>query len=600
MVINVKTIKDNIFEFIQKETLSTSEYKEGITTKVIAASMKLQRSNVSAILNELVKEKKLEKSSGRPVLYSLPVEVSTNDLHKEKPMIGSTGSLAKAIQIAKAAILYPNNRLNVLISSKPGCGTSRFVYSMFLYAVEAKVIDPETPFIRVNCRHYLKNIEELNDVLFGRGGHSNLEKSSFAMARKGMLFIENVELLNAYQLSLIVDFLDSGLIYSEDKDKYIDCNDTFIVLSCDSAYINQFNQRIPMVIEIPELKERPLSEKLNLINNFFSIEANNAKRNIEFAKEVMQALMLSDFSRNIRELEMEIKKACATAYVRTIDNSESNIEVGLYDFNSSIMKSLVKMHSQQQEIVNLLGNQNRFIFDCNEEYEPLQNDKSNILYGEIHSQYDELSKRGINAYTIQDVINNHVNNLFKQYNYYHSFDNAHDDERLSKIVHPEIIKMVRNLLNHCQEELQKRFQSNVFYGLCLHMNSLLTLRLECSRVDNDQVISVVQEYPKEFAISTQFAQKFQKAFDISLPTEEIVIITMFLVNDEKNSDKGHPVLLYILHGVGTADSLKEVTNRLTQCNNAYGYDLPLEKDISIAMEEIKVLIKRIDNGGGSL
>ncbi len=129
------------------------------------------------------------------------------------------------------------------------------------------------------------------------------------------------------------------------------------------------------------------------------------------------------------------------------------------------------------------------------------------------------------------------------------------------------------------------------------MNSLLSLQFNQSRVDNDQVKHIVQDYPKEYAISAQFAQRFKEVFNIDLPMEEVVIITMFLIKDEEDNE-GHPNLLYIFHGSGVARSLKEVTNTLTHCNNAYSYDLLLEKDSKTALEEIRMLIQRIDNGQG--
>ena len=41
------------------------------STKELASYLNIQRSNLSAILNELVRENKLEKISGRPVLYKI-------------------------------------------------------------------------------------------------------------------------------------------------------------------------------------------------------------------------------------------------------------------------------------------------------------------------------------------------------------------------------------------------------------------------------------------------------------------------------------------------------------------------------------------------
>ncbi|WP_418488761.1 hypothetical protein [Faecalibacillus intestinalis] len=50
------------------------------STKELASYLNIQRSNLSAILNELVRENKLEKISGRPALYKIHNKLDENDL----------------------------------------------------------------------------------------------------------------------------------------------------------------------------------------------------------------------------------------------------------------------------------------------------------------------------------------------------------------------------------------------------------------------------------------------------------------------------------------------------------------------------------------
>ena len=587
-------MKDIVFEFIQREMLSNGTSKEGVTTKEIAEALNLQRSNVSTLLNDLVKEEKLEKTATRPVLYKIRNNTTSDYGLSQMKFIGIDGSLSKAIQIAKAAILYPKHSLNVLVTAKAGCGTSFFCNFMYMFCKEAKIMRDDAPFIKVNCRHYRNHMDELDNLLFGQE-KGKLDNCYFSMAKGGMLFIDNAELLNAHQQSLIFDFLETGMIYSADRKEYMDCKDVYLVLSCNPSHVGQYNQRIPMIIELPQLKDRPLIERFDFVNYFFSIEANNAKRNIEISQEVMQALLLTEYSRNIKELEMEIKKACATACVRVMDVPNSPIIVDLHDFNSNIQKSLVKMRFRSQDILSLVGSQNCFIYDCNGTFQSNHHDE---LYNEMHTQYKELSNRGINAKAIQDVINNHVTNLFKQYNYNHGYDESYDTEQLSKIVDFRIIELVQKFSEMTKTELKIILKPSVFYGLCLHMNSLLSIKSSHSRVDNDQLNFIVQNYPKEYALSAQFALDFKDMFGIELPPEEIAIITMFLVKTKDEIDNGHPVLLYILHGSGIAEALKEVTISLTHCNNVYSYDLHLEKDNLKAMDEIRSLILKIDEGQG--
>ena len=87
----------------------------------ISRRLEMQRSNVSSILNELVKEGAIEKTDGRPVLYRIP-SVSAAGTEKScfSELIGNAGSLKGAVQLAKAAILYPGYSLPVLITGPEG------------------------------------------------------------------------------------------------------------------------------------------------------------------------------------------------------------------------------------------------------------------------------------------------------------------------------------------------------------------------------------------------------------------------------------------------------------------------------------------------
>ena len=109
-----------------------------------------------------------------------------------------------------------------------------------------------------------------------------------------------------------------------------------------------------------------------------------------------------------------------------------------------------------------------------QDYKMRTND--NDMYIEIKKQYDELANRGISSSSIEDVINTHIRNLFKKYRYYNVQDDSNNLEQLSKIVDKRLIDLVAQWLNGCKKELGRSFKTNVFYGLCLHINSLLTLK----------------------------------------------------------------------------------------------------------------------------
>ena len=103
------------------------------STKELASYLNIQRSNLSAILNELVRENKLEKISGRPVLYKIHNKLDENDLIFNQ-LIGVNGSLAKSIQDIKSTLLYPGKKPIILLTGESGTGKSLFAKKYMNFA----------------------------------------------------------------------------------------------------------------------------------------------------------------------------------------------------------------------------------------------------------------------------------------------------------------------------------------------------------------------------------------------------------------------------------------------------------------------------------
>ncbi|MBP2058924.1 Fic family protein [Lactobacillus colini] len=72
------TNKEKTYKYIQKRFLADREsgLDNGVDTQQVADFLKIKRPNASAILNRLVKEGLLNKSSTRPVHYYLSETVA--------------------------------------------------------------------------------------------------------------------------------------------------------------------------------------------------------------------------------------------------------------------------------------------------------------------------------------------------------------------------------------------------------------------------------------------------------------------------------------------------------------------------------------------
>lgn len=591
----MKTSKDMIFEFVREQIYSKKEFEKGMETKDIANALNMQRSNVSTALNELVKEGKLEKSTTRPVMYTLTSQKNTTAEEScFNQLIGQNGSLRNAIQLAKAAILYPNKSLNIGISSKPGSGSTSFAKLIYQFAKESRVLSQDAPYIKVSLYGFQNNAELMSEALFGKNG--DFKTSAFEKARNGILFIDKIEYLNAKEISRLHDFLDTGRLYDESHLKYEDYSDVILIVGGNLSGGIIAQDKMPILIELPELKDRSIDEVFELVNYFFSVEANNSKRSIEVTIESIEALLLAEYAFNTKELALAIKVACANAYVRVVDDPNSVIHVCLDDFKPQVRKGLLKKKMHHPDLAFIEGHGSSVFYDKETGYQKYSDFYSDTdIYSEINTRYSQMIDKGIKQSSIEQVINTHIENLY--YRFYHTSQGIEGINQLEKIVDPEIVRMVQGWIENTSKRLNREFKTNVFYGLCLHINAIIKSQQNLGKIGDEQAVQIITDFPEEFAASSQLSDMIKDRFHQDLKLNDIAVITMFLVRPEED-EQGKVNLLYIFHGNGTASSLRDVTNSLTRSNHAYAYDLQLDKPTELAMEEVRELIQKIDEGPG--
>ena len=76
----MRTNKEMVVMYMQDMTIKKGEDFKGFTTQELSADLNIQRTNLSAILNDCVKQGILEKSKQRPV----PVSYTHLDVYKRQ------------------------------------------------------------------------------------------------------------------------------------------------------------------------------------------------------------------------------------------------------------------------------------------------------------------------------------------------------------------------------------------------------------------------------------------------------------------------------------------------------------------------------------
>lgn len=576
------TNKDKTYQYIQQRYFKGKQrdLAQGVDTEGIATYLQIKRPNASALLNQLVKEGLLDKTKTRPVHYNLSSKVAHDAFSN---LIGVDGSLTEAVKQAKAAVRFPGGILPIQIIAAPGSGTTYFSKAIIQYAKDKKILSKRAAYHEINCIV----APDLNRSLFGKNGQDNF----LNRYRDSVIMVNHYEKLNSAQVYQINHLLDETP------------NPGHNLIMFSTVPTNKDQIKTAIRITLPSFNQRPLAEKLTVVQSIFAKQAKSSKKTIVVPANILLGLVMRQYKRGFKDLEKAITLASAKAYLRCLDDRQEQEFIMKNDFPDDFVFSKTLNLTQREKINDLMRHQENFVFKSNNQqdssdYTERANQK---LYTNINRHYQDLTQEGLKSDFIAKTVLNHIKYLYDKYGF-HLIDAVHhkrqvDITELGKLVPVDLIKTVRQFLDQASEQLNRQFNRDIFYGLCLHLNSLINLGNQSeSNLKPQELASLKMRYPGELKITRGFATKLKKQYHYTLSEAEVMLILTFLV--EPRVQWGKPVILYAMHGSGAAHYLSQVTNSLNQGHNAYAYDMQLNKDMKTVYQELKNLVLKINQGGG--
>lgn len=598
------TKKEEVVSCVQRLAAAAPEKREvGVTTQELAEQLQMQRSNLSTLLNELVADGKMEKLPGRPVHYRplMAGDTPRGETSCFKILDSCEGSLRPMIQMAKAAILYPDHSLNTLIEGPSGSGKTTFGYLMYQFACENKVLPVGAPFERFSCHYYDDQEEKAYSRLFGAG--EALEK-----AKGGMLFLDNVEYLPVGCREHLLDLIENDDAVLRDIILVCSLQDKARA-SVKDAYTARFSARI----ELQPLQNWQLGERFALVQQFLINEAVRMKRTVRVNAELLHCLCLYRCENNVKQFKNDIRLGCANAYLRAFHADEKK-ELPLYlnDFPSGVQRGLLYYKTYRKQLEELIPQGYAYTFSADSMHkENCDADQkmpefghpplSDSVYDIIDRKGDELRQRGIGEEDISRIINAELEYDMKQFTSRMPQSKV-NRESLYKVMDRRIVDGVDALLKQTSRQFNRVYPESTFYGLCLHLSSTLERRKAAKqRLSNERILDVVQNHREEYAICMQFASAMEKELGVPMSIDEAVLLTLFLCEgNETHKAEDGPVVLIAMHGDSTASSVADVVNSLAGCSNTYAYDMPLDKDMQQAYDELKAAVQELNRGQGIL
>lgn len=356
--------KERVKEFVLTEWSRTKDKGQDIhiTAEMTAEALHIWRSDASRDLNSLVREGVLGKTETYPVCFfprENAVEGCSYTENTQEPfvsIIGYNGSLKGQIQTARAAAAYPPNGLNIFIAGESGVGKTMLAAEIWRYICHIRR-DQSVPFVSYNCAEHADNPQLLLSHLFGhkKGTFTGADQDKsgiIELADGGVLFLDEIHRLPGTGQEMLFTVMDKG-VYTplggvHEKEVHL------LIIgatteSTENAVLGTFKRRMPIVLNIPSLKERPLSERLSLVILFFSKESAKLNIPIYVEKEAVRYLIAFESKTNIGDLKNEIQICCARGYLRYIEQKQIDIPYILVE-TRDLSRTMVLEQSKEASV----------------------------------------------------------------------------------------------------------------------------------------------------------------------------------------------------------------------------------------------------------
>ncbi len=636
-------LKSSIARYVKENTpkIDINSPDTTLTAEEIANYFQVKRNTVSYYLNQEI-GKSLFKINTRPVRFfnkeefekrfftvSKDVYVSVSDLLEEQKkqspvlttmeknedkqvfdsdkdifgqLIGAKGSLRKSIEQIKTSIFYPNTSLPIFLHGPTGAGKSHMARKIYDFAVQEGILPEGAPFIILNCAQYANNVELLSSNLFGyvKGaftGAYQTTKGLLEAADGGMLFLDEVHRLNHESQEKLFVFLDQGIFRRMgESENWHKAKVRMVMATTEdlkSNFLATFLRRIPVIIQIPSLKERGEQERLQFIYHFFRAESKILDKRIRISANVIDALLRHMYTGNIGDLENKVKYICATAYAR-MKNADI-VEIHFEHLPEDIVKGIadrsdMKIGSYQEiEITpNTKMNQVLSKMDSNKDYAKDLFDKLVLIYEEFQNQNypkDQFEQRCI--HTI-----------------YHVFDRLvyeqHSD--VDNIMRRYIVNSVQEAFRYVEYSCNVQFGGNSLHAITAYFYYMNQNHYRWNmHLPEDFSHYILNEYQREYHIAKRILDMLSYKLDIMSRTEDLIPLTLYLrsLMDTSVTTK-RPRAIVVAHGYATASSIAEVANRILDETLFEAVDMPIEKKISDVVDWLKEYIRKNDVSYGML
>lgn len=590
-------LKNDVLAYLKKQTktLDLDHLDKRFTAGGIAQALNAKRNTVSLYLNQLTNEHKLVKVQTRPVRFihraqfeksnyalkkdtyatvaQLEQENNNQDILKSFAQINP--SLKESVERVRAAVLYPNNGLPLLITGESGTGKSYLVGLINRFCRTNKLIKTTAPFVTVNCAQYADNPELLTSNLFGykKGAFTGADQDhdgAFVEANGGILFLDEVHRLGPKGQEKLFTYLDQGLVYpvgETSHGKRVSVRLCFATTEeVENNFLTTFVRRIPVKISLPPLSQRSREERLNLIYTLLCNEQREIAKPITVSDQVLEMLANYLPVGNIGDLKNAVKLTIARA---NADEKKAN-KLTLTAYNLPVD---VLMRSKTESYLSA-----KKTLQITDETEPA--DLIARSFPEKKIFLHSLER----LLTTYEQSNNHLPNCESKLKQivYQLFDTLLFEKNASKQL--PLLSYVIEHLKHLFEQLQNAYQlqvsGNAIYAISYYLFERQKIQWNIEEVRQKNALhslyqEVRQRYPEVYAYVGKLLLLIKNNLEIELNEVDYIFLSIYLNKLEIITKTGLIKAIVLAHGYATAGSIANVVNRLLNAHTLDAFDMPI-------------------------
>ncbi|WP_199883859.1 sigma 54-interacting transcriptional regulator [Anaerosinus massiliensis] len=525
-------------------------------------------------------------------------------------LVGVGGSLNPLIQQAKATMLYPPHGLHCLIVGETGVGKSELVEAMYRFALKARSLPDNAPFHVLNCADYAENSQLLITQLFGavKGAYTGAvtdRKGLIEQTDGGILFLDEVHRLSAEGQEMLFHLIDKGS-YRRLGETYAarQANVQLIAATTENietALLATFKRRIPMLIHLPPLLDRPLTERLQLIQRFFSYESSRMNAKLEVSLDVIKAFLLYDCKGNIGQLRSDIQVICAKSFLNYVTKKEDAVKVDLSGLSLYVKKGLLKIQSQRQALESLVWKD--FLFHPKQCQVPtlLEEDVYSFpkeFYGSIEKLHMNCMQKGMNEQQVKELVGDEIKRNLQRVMVHVKHRLAPLSlQEVAKVIGDEAIYLAQEVLKIAEAELGKLDESLV-YCLAIHLNATFARLNQGKKIINPNLEDVKRKFKQEYAVAEKMVALIKKRCQMDLPEDETSYIALYLHGNEKE-EEGNVGVVVATHG-NVGGSMLEIANKLLNMTHGKPFNMSFDEKPGAALERLSAVVRHADEGKGVL